>query len=80
MGAVKEKHIPTDTFDCPFCGATWWIKVGDSVPCCDCGFALVKRHDEDGKGEFVLYLQLCRLDEDGIVTSIDELRDHTFEE
>jgi hypothetical protein len=72
--------MATKPFDCPFCGETWFICRGKKVPTCDCGFRLAKRPEGGDQGEFVLFLQLCRLDEEGISLDIDELREvHNWE-
>jgi hypothetical protein len=76
----NEKHIPSETWDCSFCGATWWIKPGNPVPACGCGFALVKRKPGEAPEDFVLFLQLRRRDADGEVVTIDELLNHTCED
>jgi hypothetical protein len=64
--SAKPKHDPpTQTWDCPHCGETFWIKEGDPVGPCACGCALTMRPVGEGKGEFVMFLQMCNEEREG---------------
>ena len=71
---ARSDHKQSLTLDCNYCGETYLTTVGALVPTCVCGCALTLRPVGAEKGAFVLFLQLLRLDEEGIAVSIDELR------
>jgi len=69
----KPKHDPTLTYDCPYCGATYWFKEKDPVPPCTCGCRLIRRREEREPQASVIWLQFGTRLEAGWWIDLDDL-------